>query len=89
MLGGFGEEREASIYTGEQVFKALKDAEFNSILIDPSTTNITKLLNSRTDIVFNCLHGSFGESGHLPAILDYLKIPYTFSGIYPSVVTMG
>lgn len=88
VLGGFGEEREASTYTGEKVFEVLKNNNFNVISIDPSQENIIDKINPKTDIIFNCLHGTFGESGHLSAILDYLKVPYTFSDLYPSAVTM-
>lgn len=87
-LGGFGEEREASIYTGQKVFDVLKNNSCDVISIDPSQQNIIDEVSAKTDIVFNCLHGTFGESGHLSAILDYLKVPYTFSDLYPSAVTM-
>lgn len=86
--GGFSEEKETSLESGNAVYKELKKNGFNSVKIDPSKENITPLLDRKTDIVFNCLHGSFGESGHLPGILDYLKVPYTFSGLYTSAITM-
>lgn len=61
---------------------------FKVLKIDPLKQDLCKVLDKKNDIAFNCLHGEFGESGHLPAILDYLKVPYTFSGLYPSVVTL-
>ncbi len=86
--GGFSEEREASIESGESVYEELKRHSFNLFILDPAKQDITRVLDSKKDIVFNCLHGEFGESGHLSAILDYLKIPYTFSDLYTSVVCM-
>lgn len=88
-FGGFGEEREASIYTAEQVCIELLKHDFQILKIDPSNENMFKVLDPDKDIVFNCLHGDFGESGHISAILDYLKVPYTFSGLYPSAITMN
>ncbi|MBM3255890.1 MAG: ATP-grasp domain-containing protein [Candidatus Moranbacteria bacterium] len=88
IYGGFSEERGTSIESGSSVYKELKKNGFKTIKIDPSQRNFIPLLNKKVDLVFNCLHGSFGESGHLPAILDYLKVPYTFSGVYASAVTM-
>jgi D-alanine-D-alanine ligase len=84
--GGFGEEREASIYTANAVYKELKKNKLDVIKIDPAKKDITQL-NYKNAVVFNCLHGTFGESGHLPAILDYLKVPYTFSSVTPSALT--
>lgn len=86
--GGFSEERETSLESGKSVYCELKMNGFKVLKIDPKEKNIIKLVNSKEDIVFNCLHGSFGESGHVPAILDYLKVPYTFSDVYASTVTM-
>lgn len=56
--------------------------------IDPSKVDFVKGLNPQKDIVFNCIHGDFGESGHVSAILDYYKVPYTFSNSYTSAISM-
>lgn len=85
--GGFSEERETSIESGDAVFTELKNKGFNVLKIDPIKDDILSFVD-KNDIVFNCIHGVFGESGHLPAILDYLEIPYTFSGVYASAVSM-
>lgn len=45
-------------------------------------------LKSKIDFAFLCLHGSFGEDGQIQGILEYLKIPYTGSGILPSAIGM-
>jgi len=88
VCGGFGDERNASLETGSEVYQKLLKHKFEVVKLDPARKNITKLLNAQKDIVFNCLHGEFGEDGRLSAILDYLKVPYTFSDIYASVACM-
>lgn len=88
LCGGFGDERDASLETGDEVYQELLKHKFLAIKLNPARKNITKILNAKNDIVFNCLHGKFGEDGRITAILDYLKIPYTFSDIYASVVCM-
>lgn len=88
IYGGFSEERGASIYSGDKVYEEISKKMFKVLRIDPLKQDLCKVLDKKNDIAFNCLHGEFGESGHLPAILDYLEIPYTFSGLYPSVVTL-
>lgn len=88
VCGGFGDERDASLETGDEVYQELLKHKFRAIKLDPARKNITKTLNAKNDIVFNCLHGKFGEDGRITAILDYLKISYTFSDIYASIVCM-
>ena len=87
VFGGFGEERLASLETGEPVYQELLKNGFKLIKIDPAKKDFFRLIK-KCDVVFNCLHGEFGESGHLSAILDYMNVPYTFSGLYASSVCM-
>lgn len=88
LTGGFSEEREASEYSANAVYRSLKEQGFDVTLLDPANTDLVKGLSSPDSIVFNCIHGEFGESGHIPAILDYYKVPYTFSNIYASSIGM-
>jgi len=85
--GGFGNERDASLYTAQSVQEELKINGFDLLFIDPAQDHFIDKIKDN-DLVFNCLHGSFGESGHVAAILDYLRIPYTFSNIYASAMSM-
>ncbi|MCB9802786.1 ATP-grasp domain-containing protein [Candidatus Nomurabacteria bacterium] len=87
-FGGFGEEREASLYSGEAVKRELLlNNNWQIEMIDPSVDKDWVNRLSKNSIVFNCLHGTFGESGHLASILDYLDVDYTFSDVYTSVVS--
>lgn len=89
LCGGFGEERDASLYSGKEVYETLIANGYKCEMIDPALDkNRIFSLNKEKGLVFNCLHGSFGESGHISALLDYLNISYTFSGLYPSAATM-
>jgi D-alanine-D-alanine ligase len=88
VYGGFGDERSASLETGTETYQKLMEHGFNVAKIDPAKINITKFLDARKDLVLNCLHGKFGEDGRLSAVLDYLKVPYTFSETYASAVCM-
>lgn len=88
VYGGFGDERNASLETGNEVYQELLKHKFKVVKLDPARKNITRLLNAGKDSVFNCLHGKFGEDGRLSSILDYLKIPYTFSDVYASIACM-
>ena len=91
LKGGVSSEREISIKTGNQVIEALKkNYKVKSILV---SNNISELIDHLTefnpDIVFNALHGGFGEDGQIQSILNSLKIPYTHSGVVASSVGMN
>ena len=89
--GGMSNEREVSLSSGRQVAAALRAAGFAVDLID-ATADLPALLAALTpkpDVVFNALHGQFGEDGAIQGILDWLGIPYTHSGIRASAVAMN
>ena len=89
--GGMSNEREVSLSSGRQVAAALRGAGFAVDLID-ATDDLPALLAALTpkpDVVFNALHGQFGEDGAIQGILDWLGIPYTHSGIRASAVAMN
>ena len=54
-----------------------------------SNNFFSELKKRKPDIVFNCLHGFFGEDGQVQSILNYLKIPYTHSGVLASAISMN
>jgi len=89
VMGGTSTEAEISRLTGKAILDALKseglDAE--GMELDPQhfAENIRK---SGCAIVFNALHGKFGEDGALQGTLDMLGIPYTGSGVLAAAVTM-
>lgn len=91
LRGGISDEKKISILTANQVYDVLKN-KYKTTLIDVEL-NCEKLLqdliNSKPDKIFNCLHGYFGEDGQVQSILNYLKIPYTHSGVLASSIAMN
>ena len=91
LRGGISEEKEISVLTANQVYKTLQK-KYDTTLIDVDNDCnklISNLIRSKPDKVFNCLHGTFGEDGQLQSILNYLKIPYTHSGVLASSIAMN
>ena len=91
LRGGISEEKEISLLTANQVYKTLQK-KYDTTLIDVDhdcNKLINDLIRSKPDKVFNCLHGIFGEDGQLQSILNYLKIPYTHSGVLASSIAMN
>ena len=68
LAGGFSNERKISIQTGKEVFKCLKN-KYKTILLDTNGDLIKKLRKIKPDIVFNALHGRYGEDGYIQSIL--------------------
>lgn len=90
LMGGWSDEREVSNSSGRMISDALEDCGYNVKRIDV-TRDIQSFLNHltpRPDIVFNSLHGRWGEDGRIQSILDILEIPYTYSGVLSSAICM-
>lgn len=90
LYGGISAEREVSLSSGVQVVAALREAGFS---VDPIDVGqdlgaVVARLTPRPDVVFNALHGRFGEDGAIQGILDWMGIPYTHSGVRASSVAM-
>lgn len=92
LYGGFSSEREISIISGQAVEKSLKDLGHTEITKIDVTSDIHQLsnliINSHADIIFNTLHGRFGEDGSIQGVLDIIGIPYTNSGRIASTLAM-
>ncbi|MDD5071803.1 MAG: D-alanine--D-alanine ligase [Patescibacteria group bacterium] len=92
LSGGWGGEREVSLKTGEQIYKALDKKKYQIFRYDPKN-NLGKFfsdaLKKKFDLVFPALHGPFGEDGKLQGLLDILNIPYLFSGCLSSALAMN
>ena len=86
--GGISKERLISLETAKGVFKELKKKNYNVIVCEPDGNLISKIKKFKPDIVFNALHGQFGEDGYVQAILESQKIKYTHSGVLASSVAM-
>jgi len=78
VMGGPGAEREVSLRSGLAVAKAVAEAGADSELVDVIGTDV--VLPAGIDLVFNMIHGTFGEDGALQEILDRLGVPYTGEG---------
>ncbi|MDR3529137.1 MAG: D-alanine--D-alanine ligase [Rhodopila sp.] len=90
LYGGISAEREVSLSSGIQVVAALREAGFE---VDPVDVGrdlgaVIAALTPKPDVVFNALHGRFGEDGAIQGVLDWLGIPYTHSGVRASAVAM-
>jgi D-alanine-D-alanine ligase len=90
LLGGISAEREVSLRSGAQVVAALRQAGFEVTPIEVTADlgALITALNPKPDVVFNALHGRFGEDGAIQGVLDYLDIPYTHSGVRASALAM-
>lgn len=84
VAGGMSTEREVSLVSAEGVSKALIEAGYRVTFIDMGADIAVKLQEIKPDIVFNCLHGTYGEDGCLPGLLNIMRIPYTHSGVLAS-----
>ena len=88
LCGGISKERLISLDTGKQVANELKRNKYRVIISEPDHTLLKNIELFKPDIIFNALHGQFGEDGYIQAILETQKIPYTHSGVIPSSIAM-
>jgi D-alanine-D-alanine ligase len=89
LLGGLSPERPVSLVSGRGCADALRRLGHEVIEIDPQDGGwIAELKDIAPDIVFNALHGEWGEDGRTQGVLDYLKLPYTHSGCLASALAM-
>jgi D-alanine-D-alanine ligase len=91
LMGGLSAEREVSLASGANCAAALKEAGYTVETLDAGVelgAVIAQLKAQRPDVVFNALHGRFGEDGNIQGVLNLLKIPYTHSGLMASALAM-
>jgi D-alanine-D-alanine ligase len=88
LKGGLSAERDVSLTSGAAVEKALAELGHRVTAIDVGDDVVQKLRAAKPDMVFNALHGRFGEDGCIQGVLEILKIPYTHSGVLASSVAM-
>lgn len=90
MMGGFSSEREVSLVSGKGISEALREKGYDVIPHDLKDMGefIKVLQNEKPDVVFNALHGNWGEDGEIQGFLDMLQIPYTHSGQKASAIGM-
>jgi D-alanine-D-alanine ligase len=88
VMGGSSAEREISIQTGAGVMRALQSLGYPAQSVDYDRGFIENLRHIAPDVVFVALHGPGGEDGQIQAILDFLGIPYTGSGVEAAALAM-
>src|ERR1700754_1291205 len=88
LLGGRSAEREVSLSSGAGCARALREEGFDVVEIDPGENPAEQLLKAKPDCVFNALHGRWGEDGCVQGLLEWLRIPYTHSGVLASALAM-
>ena len=86
VAGGWSDERDISIMSGKNVFYCLKKNKFNVKFLDIKKNNIEQILDIKPDIIFNSLHGEFGEDGGINSFAYKNKITITHSGAISSAL---
>ena len=88
ILGGNSKERKVSLDSGNSCIRALNKMGYNSVKFDPKKNSLNNIKGINPDIIFNALHGKDGEDGNIQSFFEYLKIPYTHSGVLSSMIAM-
>ncbi len=88
LSGGISKERMISLDTGSQVANELKKNGYKVKISEPNSKLYNNIREFKPDIIFNALHGQFGEDGYIQSILECFKIPYTHSGVLASSIAM-
>ena len=86
--GGASKERKISLQTGNQVAKELKKNGYKVKICEPDHHLFDLTKKYKPNIIFNALHGQFGEDGYIQSILENIGIPYTHSGVVASAKAM-
>ena len=88
LAGGISKERSISLDTGLQVAKELKKNGHKVKISEPDGSLSKNIKQFKPNVIFNALHGQFGEDGYIQTILEGFKIPYTHSGVIASSLAM-
>jgi D-alanine-D-alanine ligase len=88
LMGGPSAEREVSLSSGRECAAALTEAGFQVVSVDAGPDLFARLAEIKPDVVFNALHGRWGEDGCVQGLLEWMRIPYTHSGVLASALAM-
>ena len=88
LSGGISKERLISLDTGFQVANELKKNGYRVKISEPDNNLSKNIIHFKPNIIFNALHGQFGEDGYTQTILEKFKVPYTHSGVIASSIAM-
>jgi len=86
--GGISKERVISLDTGRQVANELFKNGYSVKIIEPDSKMLDTIKSFKPNVIFNALHGQFGEDGYIQTILETTGIPYTHSGVISSAIAM-
>jgi D-alanine-D-alanine ligase len=87
-MGGPSAEREVSLSTGRACAAALREADYTVVEVDAAPDLAQRLNEICPDVVFNALHGRWGEDGCVQGLLEWMGVPYTHSGVLASALAM-
>jgi D-alanine-D-alanine ligase len=88
LMGGPSAEREVSLSSGRECAAALAEAGYQVVTVDAGPDLCERLTEIKPDVVFNALHGRWGEDGCVQGLLEWMRIPYTHSGVLASALAM-
>ena len=88
LMGGPSAEREVSLSSGRECAHALREAGYRVVEVDCGPDLPAQLTEIKPDVAFNALHGRWGEDGCVQGILEWMRIPYTHSGVLASALAM-
>jgi D-alanine-D-alanine ligase len=88
LMGGWSAEREVSLKSGSACADALEGEGYRVTRLDVTPDVAAALAKLNPDVAFNALHGPMGEDGRIQGLLEYLRIPYTHSGVLASALAM-
>ena len=88
VLGGTSRERLVSLDSGRACSKAIKRLGYKVQIFDPAKNFLSEIKKKNIDIIFNALHGKDGEDGNIQSFFEFLRIPYTHSGVISSMNAM-
>ena len=88
LMGGPSAEREVSLSSGRECAAALVGEGIEVVELDAGPDLCARLTDIKPDVVFNALHGRWGEDGCVQGLLEWLRIPYTHSGVLSSALAM-
>jgi D-alanine-D-alanine ligase len=88
ICGGISKERLVSLETGKEVERELKKKNYKVKTCELDNNLFENIRLFKPEVIFNALHGQFGEDGYIQTILESQKIPYTHSGVISSSIAM-
>jgi D-alanine-D-alanine ligase len=89
LIGGLSPERSVSLSTGKGVVAAVERLGHTVLGVDPQEPHWPEQIKAfQPDVIFNALHGEWGEDGRIQGVLDFMRVPYTHSGVLASAIAM-